>query len=55
MFNGRFEGPQDSVRRTIVFETRAYISYNSKFVYCWGRFIGWLAQEIKASSGIAFS
>jgi hypothetical protein len=42
-----------TVEGTIVFETRAHISYNLKFVYGRGRLIGWLAQTIKASWGIA--
>src|SRR2546430_6816198 len=37
----------------IVFEARAYISYNVEFVYGRGRFIGWLEQKIRASWGIA--
>src|SRR5438132_4487184 len=38
---------------TIVFEARAYISYNVEFVYGRGRFIGWQEQKIRASWGIA--
>jgi hypothetical protein len=37
-----------------MFETHAYISYNLKFVYGRGRFIGWLAQ-IKVNLGTASS